>query len=448
MQSNRRHVVLGGLLVLTFLMPLVAQARPFMVNAKSAMLIDMSDNRILFEQNADAPIPPASITKVLTLFVLLDALKVGVVHPGEIVRVSSRAASEGGSRMSLRTGDEVPIEELVKGAAVVSGNDACVAIAEQVSGSVDVFVNKMNAKARELGMSSSTFMTPNGLPANGQLTTARDIARLSIAYLRTYPDMLNIHSMTSYTYNRRTHRNANRLLSTCPGVDGLKTGFVCAAGYNISVTARRGDTRLLAVVMGAPSPGIRAAEATKLIEAGFRMTSNPGAPPVIQAEDVPSPQEGVRTAKVLTVRKVVRTASGRKVVKVAVAKPVSPPPEPKMVSLARGGRKSCPVGEGDDPEPRTVPAKKRGKAPVKAPTVALVKATKPAEVDRNAALKQQSPAQAKPPAKQAAEPKKPAVKVAEKPEPPQKPVAAAPAQKAAPIQKSSPQAKDVKAKKG
>jgi D-alanyl-D-alanine carboxypeptidase (penicillin-binding protein 5/6) len=124
-------------------------------------------------------------------------------------------------------------------------------------------------------MTNSHFMTPNGLPAPGQLTTARDIAKLSVAYLRRFPESLSIHSLQSYCYGRSSHHNANRLLGKCPGVDGLKTGFVCAAGYNITATAKRGGVRILAVVMGARSPWIRLTETEKLIEAGFRECGSP-----------------------------------------------------------------------------------------------------------------------------------------------------------------------------
>jgi D-alanyl-D-alanine carboxypeptidase (penicillin-binding protein 5/6) len=175
--------------------------------------------------------------------------------------------------MGLKAGTLVPMEELIRGIAVVSGNDACVAVAEHISGTVKQFVRKMNVKARQLGMTRSHFMTPHGLPAEGQLTTARDIAKLSAAYLRRFPESLAIHSMQSYTYGERSHHNANRLLGKCPGVDGLKTGFVCASGYNISATAKRDQIRIIAVVMGARNPWIRCSEAEKLIETGFRETA-------------------------------------------------------------------------------------------------------------------------------------------------------------------------------
>jgi D-alanyl-D-alanine carboxypeptidase len=245
--------------------------------SKSAILLNAADGKVLYEQNADFLIPPASVTKILTLYLVFDAIKQGQAHPWDLVRVSSRAANTGGSRMGLRAGREVPLEELIKGIAVVSGNDAAVAVAEHLSGNVEAFVDKMNAKARDLGMENSDFRTPNGLPAKGQLTTARDLAKLSRSYIQHYPEALHIHSMTSYSYGSSSHHNANRLLGACPGVDGIKTGFVCASGFNLSATAKRGDIRLIAVVLGARAPWVRTVETEKLLEAGFeKMTADPG----------------------------------------------------------------------------------------------------------------------------------------------------------------------------
>jgi D-alanyl-D-alanine carboxypeptidase len=240
------------------------------LDTRSAILLDAADGQLLYEQNADFPIAPASVTKILTLYLVFDAIKQGRVHPSDRVSVSKRAANTGGSRMGLRAGRDVTLEELIKGIAVVSGNDAAVAAAEHLSGSVENFVVKMNLKAKELGMANSEFMTPNGLPAKGQVTTARDLAKLSLSYIRHYPEALHIHSLTSYTYCTSTHHNANRLLGTCPGVDGIKTGFVCASGFNLAATAKRGDVRLIAVVLGARSPWIRTIETDRLLEAGFQ----------------------------------------------------------------------------------------------------------------------------------------------------------------------------------
>jgi len=240
------------------------------LDTRSAILIDAADGHVLYEQNADFTIAPASVTKILTLYLIFDAIKHGRAHPSDRVSVSKRAANTGGSRMGLRAGRDVTLEELIKGIAVVSGNDAAVAAAEHLSGSVESFIVKMNIKAKELGMVNSAFMTPNGLPARGQVTTARDLAKLSLSYIRHYPEALHIHSLTSYTYCNSTHHNANRLLGTCPGVDGIKTGFVCASGFNLAATAKRGDVRLIAVVLGARSPWIRTIETDRLLEAGFQ----------------------------------------------------------------------------------------------------------------------------------------------------------------------------------
>jgi len=276
MQRKRQFLCVLLLFSLCLFVPQISQAAVNRhVNARSAILLDMESGRVLFEQNADYLIAPASITKILTLYLVFEAIKQGHVSLSDKVEISMRAASAGGSRMGLKAGTRVPMQEIIKGMAVVSGNDACVAAAEHISGSVERFVGKMNAKARELGMTRSHFMTPNGLPAEGQVTTARDIARLSTAYIHRFPESLTIHSMQSYAYGRRSHHNANRLLGKCPGVDGLKTGFVCASGYNISATARRSNTRILAVVMGAHNPWVRCSEAERLIEEGFRETGAP-----------------------------------------------------------------------------------------------------------------------------------------------------------------------------
>lgn len=319
----------------------IASAKAISINARSAMLIDMRTGQVLYEQNADVPIAPASITKILTLYVVFEAIRDGRLHLWDNVKVSARAAKTGGSRMGLRTGDVVSVGELIKGMAVVSGNDACVAIAEHMSGSVEAFVRQMNAKARQLGMNDSYFLTPNGLPAKGQITTARDIARLSVAYLRRYPESLNIHSMQSYTYRTTTHRNANRLLGTCQGVDGLKTGFVCAAGYNLTATAVRGDSRLVAVVLGASSPGVRAAETARLLELGYESL---GAGTVLTCAVDSS--TGRKPAGEASSRRVAKTSGkGRKATRTLVAETsVAPPAKGKAVRSRASKSASATVG--------------------------------------------------------------------------------------------------------
>ncbi|WP_174411238.1 D-alanyl-D-alanine carboxypeptidase family protein [Desulfovibrio psychrotolerans] len=240
------------------------------LNVRSAILINMTTGDVYYEQNPDAVIAPASITKLLTLYLVREAMAQGTLSPKTLIPVSAKAVNTGGSRMALKKGEKVALEDLIKGISVVSANNACVAVAEYMSkGDTAKFVAQMNAKAKKLGMTKSTFKNPNGLPAKGQLSTARDLAKLSISYLRKFPESLPVHSMTSFTYHGSTRRNANSLLRTYDGVDGLKTGFVNASGFNITVTAKRGKTRLLAVVLGADNPVIRQVETAKLLDYGF-----------------------------------------------------------------------------------------------------------------------------------------------------------------------------------
>ena len=241
------------------------------LSVHSAILMDMTTGRVLFAHNADDPLPPASITKVLSLYLADEAIRDGKVHPSDLVKISRKAGRTGGSKMFIQAGSEIPLNELLKGMAVVSANDASVAVAEYIGGNVEGFVERMNGKARELGMNHSFFKNPNGLPARGQFTTARDMLILACDYLQRFPESLNLHSQQYYTYRDITQRNHNSLLRHYPDADGLKTGWVIKGGYHIVATAKRGNTRLIAVVMGAKTPAIRAKEAERLMDEGFRM---------------------------------------------------------------------------------------------------------------------------------------------------------------------------------
>jgi D-alanyl-D-alanine carboxypeptidase len=248
-----------------------ATSKDLYLNVQAALLINMSTGEVYYEHNPDKTIQPASITKLLTLYLIREALAQGKLSPTTPIPVSATAVKTGGSRMRLKRDEKVPLNELIKGISVVSANNACVAVAEYFGkGDATKFVAQMNAKAKKIGMANSQFKNPNGLPASGQISTARDIAKLSMAYLRSFPESLKVHSMTSHTYHGTTHRNANTLLRTYKGVDGLKTGFVCDAGYNITATAKRGDTRLLAVVLGAQNSAVRQKETARLLDFGFK----------------------------------------------------------------------------------------------------------------------------------------------------------------------------------
>ncbi len=253
---------------------------------KSIVLMDMTTGKILQSRDANLAMQPASITKVLSLYIVYDTVYAGKARWSDRVRISPRAARTGGTRMYLEPNTEATLGELVTGMAVVSANDASVAVAEHLGGTVEAFVEQMNIQAKKLGMTQSCFKTPNGLPAKGQYTTATDIVKLSTAYLERFPASLTIHSMQKYTYHGITQPNRNRLLGHYPGVDGLKTGYVGKAGWHIAVTAKHGDTRLLAVLMGANNPKFRNKEAARLLDKGFAMVD--GKKAVVMEKTLPA----------------------------------------------------------------------------------------------------------------------------------------------------------------
>lgn len=242
---------------------------------RSAILINMDTGKVLYAKNPDMAIPPASLTKVMTMYLAMDQIRAGKIKLGEKIRITPQVAAVGGSSMHLRAGDRVALSQLLTGMAVVSGNDAATAVARRAGGNDRQFVRAMNQKAKALGMSRTTFKNPTGLPAAGQKTTARDMARMTRAYLRSHPSALRYHNVQLLTYRDRKTRNTNGLLGTVAGVNGLKTGWTVASGYNLIVTAQRGKTRMLAVVMGGASRVGRDNAARRLIEAGFRHPASP-----------------------------------------------------------------------------------------------------------------------------------------------------------------------------
>jgi D-alanyl-D-alanine carboxypeptidase (penicillin-binding protein 5/6) len=245
-------------------------APSFQVSARSALLINGLTGKIVFEQNADDKIPPASLIKIMTLYLIYDAIDSGNAKTTDMVTISQRAWKFGGSQMYLEVNMQVPLADIIKGIAVVSGNDACVAAAEHLSGTEEVFVEKMNKKAAELGMTSSLFKNCHGLPEDGQYTTARDMATLAYNYLTHHPHATDIHSIKEFTFNNITQQNRNKLLWRDASVDGLKTGWIRESGYHLIATARKDNDRYIAVVMGAKNHTMREEEALKLLNYGFR----------------------------------------------------------------------------------------------------------------------------------------------------------------------------------
>lgn len=264
--SRLRHAFI---LAIAFCLLCTSTALAGPINAKSAILMDVTTGRILYEQRADMRIPPASLTKVISLYVAMNAISSRKADYTDKVKVSAAAARTGGSRFGLRKGERVTLDKLFYGMAVASGNDASVAVAEHIAGSSSAFVTRMNALARRLGMKNTRFVNVHGLPAKGQITTARDMLKLAKAYQAHYPIARRYHLARSVSHNGHTEPNHNPLVGHYAGLDGLKTGWVTAAGYNIIATARQRGHKLIAVILGAPNTGIRAAEARRLLNAGF-----------------------------------------------------------------------------------------------------------------------------------------------------------------------------------
>ena len=239
-------------------------------DARSAILMDGFTGQVLFEQNPGSKMAPASFVKIMTLFLVYDAIRAGQLKMDEMVTVSEKAWRIQGSKMFIKVGERVKVEDLLKGIAIASGNDACIALAEHLSGSEEAFVTKMNEKAKLLALKDSQFRNSHGMPAEGQVTTAMDMATLSKRYIESHPESLAFHSTVEFEYNGIRQGNRNTLLQKNIGVDGLKTGHVEEAGYHLAATAKRDGQRMIAVVMGCDKMRKRGTEAQKLLEYGFK----------------------------------------------------------------------------------------------------------------------------------------------------------------------------------
>lgn len=244
-------------------------AAPPKLGFKSYFLVDAATNRVLVAEQPDLRVEPASLTKLMTAYVVFGALSDGRIHLSDEVRVSERAWRMAGTRMFIEVNSMVSVEDLIRGMLIQSGNDASVALAEHISGSVEAFAEEMNAAAKALGMENSAFRNPHGLPARGHYTSARDMATLARAIISEYPDSYSLYSEREFTYNGIHQRNRNALLFRDVGVDGMKTGHTDAAGYCIVTSALRDGMRLVAVVMGAETARSRNDGAQKLLDYGF-----------------------------------------------------------------------------------------------------------------------------------------------------------------------------------
>lgn len=244
-------------------------------DARSWVLMDYTSGQILASNNPDQREEPASLTKVMTAYVVSAELTAGKVHMADPVFISEHAwkaggASTDGSTSFLALNSRVPLKDLLYGMVIQSGNDAAIALAEHVAGSEDTFAALMNEYAKRLGMTGTHFLNASGYPVDGHYSTARDIAILSRALIHDFPDDYKISAIKEFQWNGITQHNRNTLLWRDPSVDGIKTGHTANAGYCLAASARRGDARMIAVVMGAPSDRARADDAEALLEYGFR----------------------------------------------------------------------------------------------------------------------------------------------------------------------------------
>ena len=246
-------------------------APPPAIAAKSYLLLDFHSRQILATQKADERFEPASLTKLMTAYLTFSALKQKKIEPTQVVPVSQRAWKAEGSRMFIDLRKPVTVDELIRGMIVQSGNDACVALAELIAGSEEAFAQMMTKEAQRLGMQNTHFMNATGLPHPQHYSSALDLALLASAIIRDFPEYHPLYSMKEYRYNNITQPNRNRLLWSDPTVDGMKTGFTENAGYCLITSAKRGERRLLSVVLGTESANARATESQKLLNYGFQV---------------------------------------------------------------------------------------------------------------------------------------------------------------------------------
>lgn len=246
--------------------PAAEQSTP----ARAAMIVDVQSGAILLEKEADLPLPPASMSKLMTLYMVFDALKSGQLSLEDSFRTSKRASEMGGSKMFIREGEVVSIENLLRGVIIQSGNDAAVALAEALAGTEEAFAARMTKRAQDLGMTQSTFANATGWPHPDQVMSIRDIASLSERLITEFPEHYTYFAETEFTWDGITQKNRNPLLGLGIGSDGLKTGHTEEAGYGLAASAKRGDRRVIVVVTGLESAAQRRQESERLVNWAFR----------------------------------------------------------------------------------------------------------------------------------------------------------------------------------
>ena len=241
----------------------------------ASIVVDAKTGRVLYSVNSNTKNYPASLTKIMTLFITFDALKSRLLRLGQKLPVSRIAESRSPSRLGLRRGETISVENAIKALATKSANDIATVLAESIAGTERKFARVMTRQARALGMKNTTFRNASGLPNRGQLSSAKDMAILARALLNRHPDMYHYFSKKSFTYNGLTYRTHNKLMSRYAGMDGIKTGYIRASGFNLVASARRGQNRVIGVVFGGKTPRSRDRHMKRLLDKGFRaLTTN------------------------------------------------------------------------------------------------------------------------------------------------------------------------------
>lgn len=261
----------GRFICALFLVACAGLARP--AAAGPLLLFDVSNNRVIYASEPDRPWYPASLTKIMTAYLAFEAIRSGKLSLESKLVSTEESAKMPASKIGIPVGGEISMDLGLRSLIVKSANDVAVMIAEAVSGSHDAFIGRMNETAKRLGMTSTHFVNPNGLPAEGQKTTARDLALLSVAVLKEYPQYAYYWAMPRLQIGKRRLRSHNTLLQSFEGADGIKTGFICDSGFNVVASATRNGRQLVAVVLGSPSPTDRTVRASNLLAYGFETYS-------------------------------------------------------------------------------------------------------------------------------------------------------------------------------
>jgi D-alanyl-D-alanine carboxypeptidase len=242
---------------------------PAVVHAGPALVIEPDSGLVLYSEDADVPWHPASLTKLMTAYITFEELRDNKLALEDTVTCSEHALNQAPSKIGLPVGSQMSVDMALKALIVQSANDVAIMLAEKIGGTEEAFVTRMNATAQRLGMTQTRFFNANGLPNDQQVTTARDLALLARALLKEFPQHSYLYSTPTVQFGKRVLRSHNGLLRTFEGADGMKTGFICASGYNVVASATRGDKRIVAVVLGERSGGTRTARAGALIQHGF-----------------------------------------------------------------------------------------------------------------------------------------------------------------------------------